>query len=734
MLSKTLVVLFCMLMCVPTLFFMSSTVEASVTYSTITHRFTITHATMDLYNETYQYALANGYTDKFNKIADNTYYMTDSYFYILPGTGNIVGDTNKTLIANFYNAGTDYGIYLGSGELFFNSCVFINNMTTAALRFVYAPGSTVLSAFENCSFLNPIVSTRCQMYIINGAQRMLNNMFVNFENYATCRNSSWIRNTFIGGYYGYASGGGTTGEPSVTDFKIQDSDFAFRIAAGNIFDVNNSVITGCPYLANWSLSGGGSTVKYLKNTQTDTLKVNQIDAINTGYLVMQYGLKGMVYYQNNTGADNVSVNVSIINQTSAVAVTYNLETDNGSIPYTFCDRHRWYRYDTYPSQNYTMNISFEKTGYHSFWINKTLNDECVLDVVLIANPVVDVTENLVNTVGSFEYSWNWALNTLFGWANYTGTGGSGSPYIDILNPNPANGTLDTNFIQPLGGNVTTAIDVYCLNFTTETMQIENDVTVTANLSSYNVLTRGQTFNTTNGFVLSSIEIYAGVVTDSYNCTFWISECENSTGIEKPITAFKTDYLSKKIQSIDSVGWKTITFDDKVWIESNKAYAFILSGSSTNPKFGLNISGECYLKGNASVYNIGTWISTTSDFVFKINGVSYDHALNISWLSNSSGVWVVYGHSVVMGNGTVSMRNPNMTNASTQYFWNFSIEHQGSVVESPIPVTFTTQNYLLSLSSNGDIRDRFVVGIGAGVLCCIPVGMVVLVSKKKKEET
>lgn len=300
----------------------------------------------------------------------------------------------------------------------------------------------------------------------------------------------------------------------------------------------------------------------------------------------------------------------------------------------------------------------------------------------------------------------------------------------ISNPNPANGTHGTNFLQASPGGLTTALDVYCMNFTTETMKIENIVNPTANLSSYNVLTRGQTFNSTTGFVLTSLEVFAGVVSESHNVTFWISTCENTTGIEKPIASFQTDYISKKIQAVSSVGWNKITFDTPVWIESNKAYAFVLKGtSSANPKFGLNASGALYPKGNASVYNIGTWISTTSDFLFRINGTSFDNSLNITWLSNTSGSWKVYGKSIVVQNGTVSILNPNMTANNTQYWYNFSIEHQGVVVNNTIPVTFTTGT---RIAYSQIYKDDLPLLISLSCMVALPLSTVLYTNRRNKK--
>src|SRR4030042_484565 len=408
------------------LFLFVNHAEGSITYSAVTHRITVSSGYPDLLEQVAIADTAGGWF-VFSEVAPNTYYMNNAYIYISHAS-IWSGDKNKTLIANPYNTTIDYGFYVGGGYINFTECTFVNRLN-GTVRFIYSVGSSNKVFFENCTFRNDAVYGSMQMYITNGQERMINNIFMNgADNWATCWNSVWGRNTIVNCLYGYSSGGGTTGISDVSDMSISGCTTGFRISAGNYFRVNNSIVRNCLTLLNWSLAGAGATIKYLDNVDTDTLLIGQVDSIATGYIVMRYGVRGIVKNDSNLPVSGVYINMSIVNISTGFIsrIMSNITDSSGLINYTFADCHRWYRYNLLPGKNYSFIMTVEKTGYYPVVINTTLNQESNFTVMLIPLPTIDNTENLVDCTGTFEYSWVPSLFKFLSWANYTGNPCSGS--------------------------------------------------------------------------------------------------------------------------------------------------------------------------------------------------------------------------------------------------------------------------------------------------------------------
>jgi hypothetical protein len=70
-------------------------------------------------------------------------------------------------------------------------------------------------------------------------------------------------------------------------------------------------------------------------------------------------------------------------------------------------------------------------------------------------------------------------------------------------------------------------------------------------------------------------------------------------------------------------------------------------------------------------NESTGISLTPELNITVNDAD-GHSMTITWYSNSSGSWQVFGTNSTVGNGTYHQINSNFSDYSTTYYWNVSV--------------------------------------------------------------
>jgi hypothetical protein len=61
--------------------------------------------------------------------------------------------------------------------------------------------------------------------------------------------------------------------------------------------------------------------------------------------------------------------------------------------------------------------------------------------------------------------------------------------------------------------------------------------------------------------------------------------------------------------------------------------------------------------------------------------NWEHIINLTWLSNSSGSWQKYAFEHIVANGTYYHLNVNMTDNSTRYWWRVIAECDGTILDN-----------------------------------------------------
>ncbi|EMR73653.1 protein of unknown function (DUF2341), partial [Thermoplasmatales archaeon SCGC AB-539-N05] len=109
--------------------------------------------------------------------------------------------------------------------------------------------------------------------------------------------------------------------------------------------------------------------------------------------------------------------------------------------------------------------------------------------------------------------------------------------------------------------------------------------------------------------------------------------------------------------------------------------------------------DTYAEANATTNNLpeisnpypsngSTNISVNPTLNITVNDADGD-SMNITWYSNSSGSWQIFGTNTTCSNGTYYMPNNNFSNYSITYYWNVSVNDGTTTNNSPI-YYFTTE--------------------------------------------
>jgi hypothetical protein len=335
-------------------------------------------------------------------------------------------------------------------------------------------------------------------------------------------------------------------------------------------------------------------------------------------------------------------------------------------------------------------------------------------------------------------------------ATYTGaSGGSTGTNFSMTSPNPANNSISQNgsylnnnlSVQP--GGLDCAVDVQYQNFTNLSEHLltggEESETYLGNYYT------GQTFNITGDTItLDKVGVIITALPGAGNLTTFFITTTDEYGLPNA-----SDILCK-LEDVDTanlhLGWNFIDMPNVV-LSHGTSYAFLMNWTNEGayPSYLYNFSTTLgnYLPppiGYVDIYPYGSycwyadwlpsWMMHSSiDMYFWLWSVDYswNSVVNLTYKWSPNNVdWYQFGFVQALWNGTWSCFNPNMTNASTQYWWSVQPEINGTVFPEQF-YTFTTGtntgSQLIPLQS-ADYRYGLLVGA---------VGLIAFSFRKKKKE-
>lgn len=458
----------------------------------------------------------------------------------------------------------------------------------------------------------------------------------------------------------------------------------------------------------------------------------------------------------DSGGSNLSgVTVRFYNRTGVLKSTQTTDA-NGNIPSIILSRFRWIPLNGVAIDDTPYNVTFSKSGYQTSWVSLFLADSVVpvnLTVPMDENETVTVNlyENGNNISWTHEYSvsgnvvdvwfnWTnplvWFFNTIHAtvvhgnswtgsqmnlYVNTTGnsSGPSASP-LSIINPNPGNGSHQTNYIKE-ASNLTTSVDVSMKNFT-----IFNGSSLgESSLFEYQDFSGNELFTVdwypyihAQEFQLGHVGTHTDIVLSKINLSLdklWLSSNQTFK------VTIKDELIPGAFDNDISVGtlWGGDMIQDHqqeytinmtpVVLLKDKTY-YICYYTIRNPgetEYSVNIYGQgppgcgTYPGGMFMVnFTKDGWITIDDppmnmyDIYFKLYGwgivgnMTWDDIINLTWSSNSSGAWLPYAYSTVMSNGTVTVPAVNFSGVG-KYFWKVEAESNHTTFYNTSVFEFTT---------------------------------------------
>jgi hypothetical protein len=373
---------------------------------------------------------------------------------------------------------------------------------------------------------------------------------------------------------------------------------------------------------------------------------------------------------------------------------------------------------------------------------------------------------------------------------HTGISGGGSTPFLMTSPNPANnsllpGGLMNNNIVPQSSGLNTSVDISFKNFTTPSEKVGNE-----SIPSY-VLYTG---SVQNGSFFSGYDYVNkwnsnDATTNESGDSIWIGHVNYSWGatLWRGIFSFNTtmfsgqNIISGKLRLYCGQIVKGASRDFSVVIQNgqplyphlpfiksdfNKVHytgnggqlnstsmvIYMFKNITLNPtglswinhsgitKFCLRLDRE--IAGNLpkdtyeyfQTENRFVGIDDYRPLLIIEYRTDWSHVVNLSWYSNSSGTWTLYGSSFAVSNGTQPMFNPNFTNASTQYWYRVVASCNGTILDNQT-YTFTTgtNGELIAIPLPHHTRNDLVLGLSGGTLMSFSIGVVIISRLRKKKE-
>lgn len=426
------------------------------------------------------------------------------------------------------------------------------------------------------------------------------------------------------------------------------------------------------------------------------------------------------------------------------------------------------------------NVTYGEGMYYNFTTRSTNNTDNLTVYDNSAYTVGDVNYGFVNGTG-------WNL-----WVNLTGN--PIGTNLSIINPNPGNGTHSTNYLRNDSGGLTTSLDVTYNNFTTPAATLPGSYSTTVTMTAFG---SGENVQNISGVDYNTCRNHTNgqVVTGPLTCgqyenagDFWV--CRNFlafntstipdeatiTSAHVALVVYQDDYIGPGFNItlqqakapvphtplISTDYWKgSFPSDVTKATMANKNISGYTDGSWFN--MSLNASGVAWINESGFTYlvmrsdqdvlrdapgaGVNEWIQfyATSGVTpgynprlvvnYTVPSSNWQHIVNLTWKSNSSGAWLQYAKSYVTGNGTVTVTNTNFS-SNQSYFWNTSYESNGSNSGVTQVFTFTTVNGSggasgsVVLNVNG---NRYTWYFTVGSFGGLTLGMVLWRRKRRKDE-
>jgi len=379
----------------------------------------------------------------------------------------------------------------------------------------------------------------------------------------------------------------------------------------------------------------------------------------------------------------------------------------------------WANYTGYNALNFIENLK-NATGTHSsFWTGTQWN---IYNNYTGLNGI-NLFENIVNAVGTHQKLWDGSAWNV--WANYTGNAPPGTGNLNIINPNPGNGTHSTNYLRKDDSGLTTSVDVSYVNFTTPPAVSPGDYTVSV---AGSVISNGPNIQNDSAVYANAWGNASGQpVTGPLSIGQW--ESAGVYWIVRGFLYFNTSSIPDEAV-IDSGYVALVVYEDdytdvdfNVSVQQCKPPAFhvpLVSGDYNKANFppvavygtknttgysddqwfnisltangiaDVNVSGytKCVLRSYPDIAGIDPdigvdeWIQFYAPggvtplfgphliINYTIPSSNWAHIVNLTWRSNSSGAWLPYDYSFIVSNGTVTVPALNFSDVGT-YWWNLS---------------------------------------------------------------
>jgi hypothetical protein len=346
----------------------------------------------------------------------------------------------------------------------------------------------------------------------------------------------------------------------------------------------------------------------------------------------------------------------------------------------------------------------------------------------------------------------------------------------VINPNPGNGTHNTNYLKANASGLTTSIDIFYENFTSPPTSPPSYVTIaidgtppanapclynsstnythvwantTGTISTTDLFVgqykAGADYVTYRGFLTFDTSIIPDdAVLDSVNVSLVILTFASLTDFNVTLQEVKhpvphdpligTDYnkaaVSGDFGHENTTGY---TDDDYFNISLNAAWLNYIIDKTGDTVFGIRSYEDIVASAPINSEIIGFYAYSFAPFYPKLV-ISYHtpnpdwkHLVNLTWYSNSSGAWLEYHKSYVNSNGTVTVPNANFSGIDT-YYWHLEWESNGTNIGSSQIFEFET---VADGGSSMNTRDRFTLGLILGSMVFMMLGFVMFRKKKRK---
>jgi hypothetical protein len=361
-------------------------------------------------------------------------------------------------------------------------------------------------------------------------------------------------------------------------------------------------------------------------------------------------------------------------------------------------------------------------------------------------------------------------------------------HLFIYNPNPGNGTHGKNYLKKDTTGLTTSVDLWYQNFTTPTALLPGTYSVTINStlftntpSTWNTSTvYAWVWNNNTGGIAPSGPLYVGQQKSGADYTIFRSFLRFDTSIipdEAVITSayvklivwqdfsttdfnvtllstkppkphnplIPTDYGRSGIGTV-SLGQENTTgyANDDMFNITLKPVGLTIIDKT----FYTNFSVRSHKDQNQTAPTGNEWITFYGNAMpianypklivnYTIPSSNWQHHVNLTFYSNSSGPWLPYAHSYVNSNGTVTVPALNFSGVS-RYWWNCSWNSNHTNYGNSSIWWFETVNTgtgsggVIIMSPDGLTSSPVLWGFGGLIIGCSSV-LGILVFRRRRDE-